>query len=322
MDKSELEGKYQKLATEYSKVRSQATVLRKAVLDEQATILNLKEIIKEQEQKIRKHDQEMESLTFRNEQLTKRISVLQQDLQGNQGKKNKIKGSENSTHQSNFSIIDEELQKKIIENAELASTMADKDLELMNYKDNLEWMRESFVKLETELNAKCENYKVEVEKMEKEISKNAGIKNINKVKDCDKCRNNNENSITHVKQEAERWKMECEALRSRPNANSELTEYYESQIRNLLELKLLCQSEANSLHADNEALIARLENAILEKNSSESILEKTNEELHTTSENYKMQFDAMTEHFAAQNEKITKQCDEIEMLKHKLNAKK
>ena len=98
-------------------------VLKKAVLDEQSKILELKEVIKEQEQKIRKHDQEMDSLTFRNEQLTKRITVLQQELQTNgHGKKGKNK-SLDSAPQTNFSVLDEELHKKILENAELVSTV-------------------------------------------------------------------------------------------------------------------------------------------------------------------------------------------------------
>lgn len=105
-------------------VRSQATVLKKAVLDEQSKILNYKDVVKEQEQKIRKHDQEMESLTFRNEQLRKRVLILQQELQNvnTPSKKGKTKNSvTDSPNHSNYSIIDEELQKRILENAQLAS---------------------------------------------------------------------------------------------------------------------------------------------------------------------------------------------------------
>lgn len=97
--------------------------MKKAVLEEQSKILELKETVKEQEQRIRKHNQEMESLTFRNEQLTRRISVLQQELQvNNHGKKSKIKFPTKSASTDN-SVIDEELQKKIIENAHLVSTV-------------------------------------------------------------------------------------------------------------------------------------------------------------------------------------------------------
>lgn len=93
------------------------------MLDEQAKVVNLKETIKGYEQQMRKHDQEMESLTFRNDQLTKRIYVLQDELRINQhGKKNKTKTPDNNI-QSNFNILDEELQKKIMENAQLSSTV-------------------------------------------------------------------------------------------------------------------------------------------------------------------------------------------------------
>lgn len=110
-------------------MRSQATVLKKAVLDEQAKNVELREQVKEQDLKIRKHAQEMESLTFRNEQLTKRISVLQQELQTNNhhGKKGRNKGNENFAHvvetESGLSLLDEELHKKIVENAQLVSTV-------------------------------------------------------------------------------------------------------------------------------------------------------------------------------------------------------
>jgi protein phosphatase 1 regulatory subunit 21 len=105
-------------------VRSQATVLKKAVLDEQARNNELKDVVKKHEQKIRKHDQEMESVTFRNEQLTKRISVLQQELQVNSHvKKGKNKSTENIL-QSDTSVLDEELQKKILENAQLVSSVS------------------------------------------------------------------------------------------------------------------------------------------------------------------------------------------------------
>lgn len=81
-------------------------------------------------------------------------------------------------------------------------------------------------------------------------------------------------------------------------------------------------SEVNSLYAENSALTARIEQLILEKSHLENNILSNVEELHTTSDNYKSQLDAMTEHLAAQNEKITKQCDEIQVLKHRLSFKK
>lgn len=65
----------------------------------------------------------MDSLTFRNGQLIKRISVLQQELQANcRGKKGKHKSNDQPAP-SNFSVIDEELHKKIVENAQLVSVV-------------------------------------------------------------------------------------------------------------------------------------------------------------------------------------------------------
>lgn len=119
-----------------------------------------------------------------------------------------------------------------------------------------------------------------------------------------------------------RWKAQCDLLSSKPNSDEQLAEYYESKFCELLELKQVAQSETSALWIENEALCKRLEKLVLEKNALESILEKSNEELHTTSENYKIQLDAMTEHLAAQNEAITKLSDEIEILKHKLSTKK
>lgn len=97
--------------------------MKKALLEEQAKNVELKEIIKKHEQQLRKHNQEMDSLMFRNEQLSKRISVLQQELQTN-NKKGKQKGNVDSYHPPDMTVINEELQKKIMENAQLLSCVS------------------------------------------------------------------------------------------------------------------------------------------------------------------------------------------------------
>lgn len=111
-------------------------------------------------------------------------------------------------------------------------------------------------------------------------------------------------------------------LRSKPNSNEELSRYYENQLTKMLEYEQLAKSEASSLWAENEAAYSRLEQLISDKSKLETSLDKCTEELHLINQNYKTQLDAMTEHFAAQNEKITKQCDEIQALKHKLTQRK
>ncbi|KAM6367777.1 protein phosphatase 1 regulatory subunit 21 isoform 4-T5 [Alca torda] len=119
---AELQGKYQKLAQEYSKLRAQNQVLKKGVVDEQANSASLKEQVKMKDQSLRKLQQEMDSLTFRNQQLAKRVELLQDELALSEarGKKNK-KSAESSSQlsQEQKSVFNEDLQKKIEENERL-----------------------------------------------------------------------------------------------------------------------------------------------------------------------------------------------------------
>lgn len=55
-------------------------MLKKAVLEEQTRNAELRDVLKGKEQILRKAEQEMDSLTFRNQQLTKRVTVLQDEL--------------------------------------------------------------------------------------------------------------------------------------------------------------------------------------------------------------------------------------------------
>lgn len=75
----DLASKYTRLASEYSKVRAQLNVLKKAVVDEQNAKNRLVEALKEQDTKGRKVEAEMDALTFRNAQLTRRVEILQQE---------------------------------------------------------------------------------------------------------------------------------------------------------------------------------------------------------------------------------------------------
>uniref|UniRef100_A0A8C5V273 Protein phosphatase 1 regulatory subunit 21 n=1 Tax=Microcebus murinus TaxID=30608 RepID=A0A8C5V273_MICMU len=122
MASAELQGKYQKLAQEYSKLRAQNQVLKKGVVDEQANSAALKEQLKMKDQSLRKLQQEMDSLTFRNLQLAKRVELLQDELSLSEprGKKNKKSGESSSQlSQEQKSVFDEDLQKKIEENERL-----------------------------------------------------------------------------------------------------------------------------------------------------------------------------------------------------------
>ncbi|XP_074532085.1 protein phosphatase 1 regulatory subunit 21 [Halichoeres trimaculatus] len=119
---TDLQAKYSKLAQEYSKLRAQNQVLKKGVVDEQANSASLKEQLKQRDQSLRKQEQEMDSLSFRNQQLAKRVELLQEELAASEakGKKGKNKGDSPSQHGlQTQSVFNEDLQKKIEENERL-----------------------------------------------------------------------------------------------------------------------------------------------------------------------------------------------------------
>uniref|UniRef100_A0AAZ3NWX9 Protein phosphatase 1 regulatory subunit 21 n=1 Tax=Oncorhynchus tshawytscha TaxID=74940 RepID=A0AAZ3NWX9_ONCTS len=102
----------------YCTLRAQNQVLKKGVVDEQASSTSLKDQVKQREQSLRKVEQEMDSLTFRNQQLAKRVELLQEELAASEakGKKSKVDRQWSSQTQS---VFDEDLQKKIQENERL-----------------------------------------------------------------------------------------------------------------------------------------------------------------------------------------------------------
>ncbi|KAJ7987520.1 hypothetical protein DPEC_G00327350 [Dallia pectoralis] len=120
---ADLQAKYAKLAQEYSKLRAQNQVLKKGVVDEQASSTSLKEQVKLREQTLRKVEQEMDSLTFRNQQLAKRVELLQEELAASEARSRKTKNKGDSPSQQALqqsqNLFDEDLQKKIQENEQL-----------------------------------------------------------------------------------------------------------------------------------------------------------------------------------------------------------
>lgn len=222
--------------------------------------------------------------------------------------------------------------------------MADKDFELSDCKERIAWLERKIENLEKDFHEKESKYLEEIAKLknvkydtEKKIEEMQHFGYLNNDIAINKLSNEHrevkgelilEFSINFTfqmikwKEEAERWRSECELLRSKPQSNEQLTEYYESQLREILEIKQAAVSETKTLWGENAALYSRLEHLIMVNKDLENSLEKSNEELIVTIENYKSQLDAMTEHLAAQNDKITKQCDEIQALKHKIANKK
>lgn len=130
-------------------------------MEEQTKGGNLKETIRLKEVELRRSEQEVDSLTFRNKQLELRVATLQDELEKKQGRTGQKKATlhSNGNHNSHpgagsDNVVTEEFQKKIVENAQLISLLADKSHELelctqqlqeLEEKVNSQVFKQSFV---------------------------------------------------------------------------------------------------------------------------------------------------------------------------------
>ncbi|CAG5123238.1 unnamed protein product [Candidula unifasciata] len=178
---ADLPAKYQKLAGEYAKLKAQIPVLKKAYLDEQGEVNQLKDVLKERDQTVRKYEQEVDSLTFRNQQLSKRVILLQEELEtseANSKKKNKHRSSEPSTperggtYNGGGNVFNEELQNKIEENALLHKQLQELSAEFeVHVRQLQEQLKESEAirdKHEEVLSSAQHRAKEQIEKLQEE----------------------------------------------------------------------------------------------------------------------------------------------------------
>eukprot|EP00794_Sanderia_malayensis_P017408 gene17408-19151_t len=123
---SDIHLKYQKLGQEYQKLRAQVSVLKKGVIDEQSNNKSLQEVLKQKDQSLRKYEQEFDSLQFRNDQLSKRVEILQTDLDAWERGGTKSKShADHKPNEINESVREQELQMKIRENEMLHQQLND-----------------------------------------------------------------------------------------------------------------------------------------------------------------------------------------------------
>ncbi|CAH1757479.1 11296_t:CDS:10 [Entrophospora sp. SA101] len=145
----ELAEKYQKLFTEFSRIKAQHSVLKKAVIKERATNDTLKEECKTKEQELRISLQQLDLLTFHNQRLTKRIECLQEPttlvkrlspvwLMGSAKK-------ELEKSKTTLETISKELQRKIEENEKLHKELFDVNSTYAEHENDL---KEKISKLE------------------------------------------------------------------------------------------------------------------------------------------------------------------------------
>ncbi|EPB92806.1 hypothetical protein HMPREF1544_00245 [Mucor circinelloides 1006PhL] len=105
----ELSQRYLKLFQQYSRLKAQHAVLKKAVIKEQASNVALQGNVKEKEKELRKLQEQLDLLAFHNERLTKRIQAVQDNEQ---------KGN-------HFSL----LERKIVENEKLHEELTERQFE-------------------------------------------------------------------------------------------------------------------------------------------------------------------------------------------------
>ncbi|CAJ0826881.1 2423_t:CDS:2 [Entrophospora sp. SA101] len=125
----ELAEKYQKLFSEYSRIKAQQSILKKAVIKEQADNASLKEERRSKEQELRSSLEQLDLLTLHNQRLTRRIESLQ-DSSGSRISSGWFLGSakkELEQLKSNLEAATVELQRKIEENEFMRSQHASEE---------------------------------------------------------------------------------------------------------------------------------------------------------------------------------------------------
>ncbi|KAG4091658.1 hypothetical protein H8356DRAFT_601272 [Neocallimastix lanati (nom. inval.)] len=104
--------KYQKLINEYTKTKAQLTIVKNALLEEQELTTQLKNENKMLILEAKKTEQQNELLFSHNQRLSKRIEILQNDSKNNN---KKIKNTQYET----IEVMSQELERKVLENADL-----------------------------------------------------------------------------------------------------------------------------------------------------------------------------------------------------------
>ncbi|CAJ0938924.1 unnamed protein product, partial [Mesorhabditis belari] len=176
--------RYERLAAEYSKLRSNANVLKNGVLEERAKSQKLSDSLQNSETQLRKAQAENESLSFRNEQLTKRVLSLQEELDSSKRKDGK---KEKPSKRENFSaameadlknkvlLLEEELQNKMNENMNLTEKI--NELELLHSKEIME-ISEKFAAQINRLEGQLEEARHLNVENEKKLAKTAETREI------------------------------------------------------------------------------------------------------------------------------------------------
>ena len=165
-DTAAVASKYAKLSSEYAKLRAQFGVVKKAVIEEQSKNGELSDRAREAAVEKRKLEQEMEALHFRNQQLTKRIEVLQDEMDkttevggkgGKSGSRKLSVGRDADAVQNSESlnsVIGQELSAKIEENERLHERLSTVDV---SYGEVIERLNSRIREVEAEVRRRSQD---------------------------------------------------------------------------------------------------------------------------------------------------------------------
>lgn len=172
----ELGAKFQRLLQEYTKVKSQNAILKKAVLQEQQRTKEATSKVKEQDVALREAMEKNELLLFNNERLTKRIGSLQAQLSDTKktdgaswfsGSKSVLKQKE-----LDLEVATQELGVKIEENERLHIQMFDlrraNKAALEQVEQQLQQVRKTLAEKQEEVENAAKRHKAEIEKIHSE----------------------------------------------------------------------------------------------------------------------------------------------------------
>ncbi|KAI9267804.1 hypothetical protein BY458DRAFT_194429 [Sporodiniella umbellata] len=173
----EVSQKYEKIFQQYSRLKAQHAVLKKAIIKEQTISVSLQGTVKEKEKELRKLQEQLDLLSFLNDRLTKRIQAVKEfsqktshfSLLGGSAKKELEKSTQTleevNTRLGNTIYHNETLHKELVERkAEFRDNIND----LLSQIDTLEGQLHNMVFYQPE--AVCQgnysigaNYEAEIE---------------------------------------------------------------------------------------------------------------------------------------------------------------
>lgn len=221
-------------------------MLKRAVLEEQNKTGGLRESVRSKEIDLRRVEQEVESLSFRNKQLEHRVASLQEDLskdaakKGSKGSKSKSNSDPSplgpSSSELDCTLLSEELQKKIIECAQLTSMVADKTTEMSLQSFRIDELEQLIRSTSADRTSKEDALRKQIERLEcknreleakvAEAGSIVGSDDTLYVSECDQYRNDVASSVESSESGNARSKMD-ERLRQLEQESAHWRSQYE-----------------------------------------------------------------------------------------------